>query len=88
MVKQNRPCNHPPVPYNPYRPLPSPPIASTTKSANVARTCRMRVFARVGFTRFVSRIMKTSRSGSIQIDVPVNPVCPNERRDNLLPALE
>ena len=44
--------------------------------------------ARVGLTRFVSRMMNRSRSGSSQIDVPVKPVWPNARRDSRVPALE
>ena len=48
----------------------------------------MRLFSRVGFTRFVSRIMKRSFSGSIQIDVPVKPVCPNVWAPSFVPALE
>jgi len=48
--------------------------ASTTRSATRRRTCRIFVLARVGFTRLDSRMMKRSRSGSIQIDVPVYPV--------------
>src|SRR5207245_3320486 len=62
--------------------------ASATRSETYARTRRIAVFARVGFTRFVSRTMKRSRSGSIHIDVPVKPVWPNERRESFAPALE
>src|SRR5262245_59574788 len=73
---------------SPYRPLPSPTSASATRSATVARTCRIFVFARVGFTRLLRRITYRSLSGSIQIDVPVYPVWPNERRESFAPALE
>src|SRR5438270_40690 len=45
--------------------------ASTTRSATCERTRRIALLARVGLTRFVSRMMNKSRSGSIQIDVPV-----------------
>src|SRR5438045_382918 len=62
--------------------------ASLTRSATRRRTCRILVLARVGFTRLVSRIMKRSRSGSNQMDVPVKPVCPNASGPIFVPALE
>ena len=46
----------------------------------------MRRFWRVGFTRFVNRMTNRSREGSTQIDVPVNPVCPNAGRVSRCPA--
>src|SRR5207302_1215176 len=62
--------------------------APTTRSATCDRTCRIIVLARVGLTRFVSRMMNRSRSGSSHSDVPVKPVWPNARRDSRVPALE
>src|SRR5439155_14128338 len=62
--------------------------ASTTRSATKGRTFRIFVFARVGWTRLVSRMTNRSRSGSSQIDVPVNPVCPKACAKSLVPALE
>src|ERR1035437_4580140 len=53
--------------------------ARAAASARSARTSAMTFaapFARASCTRFVSRITNISRSGSIQIDVPVNPVWP------------
>ena len=64
----------------------SRPQPSTTPSATSRRTSRMALFSRVGCTRLVSRMIKSSRVGSIQTEVPVNPVCPNEVGDNKLPA--
>src|SRR5216683_6004065 len=52
------------------------PRACTTASCSAGRTCWIFVFSRVGCTRFVSSTTKSCRSGSIQIEVPVNPVCP------------
>ena len=37
------------------------------------------VFARVGCTRLVRRMTHMSSSGSIQMEVPVKPVCPKLR---------
>ncbi len=51
-----------------------------TESASACRTAVIFVFALVGFTRFVSITIKMSCAGSIQIEVPVNPVCPNAGR--------
>src|SRR5262245_25420196 len=45
-----------------------------TASASWVRTRPILLLFRVGFTRLLSRIMNMSRRGSIQIDVPVNPV--------------
>ena len=39
-------------------------------------------------TRFISSTTNTLRSGSIQMDVPVKPVCPNDRGEKYSPALE
>src|SRR5574341_205426 len=63
-------------------------MAATTISATRLRTAKIRTFTRVGWTRFVSRMMNKSLSGSIQIDVPVNPVCPNATAVSFVPALE
>src|SRR5262249_35275815 len=60
----------------------------TTASATARRTSRMALFSRVGWTRLVSRTTKSFRSGSIHIDVPVNPVWPNDRGPKRLPAEE
>src|SRR2546427_8943980 len=62
--------------------------ASLTRSAKPRRTSRILALARVGFTRLVSRIMNTPRSGSNQMDVPVKPVCPNAFGPIFVPALE
>ena len=60
--------------------------ALTTPSATRRRTSRIALFSRVGCTRFVSRMIKSSRVGSIQTEVPVNPVWPNEVGESKLPA--
>src|SRR5713101_8968523 len=52
------------------------PSACITASCSAGRTCWILAFSRVGCTRFVSSTTKSCRSGSIQIEVPVNPVCP------------
>src|SRR4029453_19478425 len=62
--------------------------APTTASATADRTWRIAVLSLVGWARLVSRITKSRRSGSIHIDVPVKPVCPNELGDSRLPADE
>ena len=49
------------------------PRDSKIASWRAGRTWRILLFSRVGFTRLVSRMTKSSRSGSIQSDVPVNP---------------
>ena len=47
---------------------------------DVAPELRMaRRESRAEFTRFISRITNTPRSGSIQMDVPVKPVWPKLR---------
>src|ERR1043165_6081200 len=50
--------------------------SAMTASANATRTRPILLLLREGFTRLLSRMMKTSLSGSIQMDVPVNPVWP------------
>jgi hypothetical protein len=62
--------------------------ASATESASAARTWNTAVLARVGCTRFVRRMTKRRASGSIQREVPVNPVWPKELGDSRLPAEE
>ena len=47
------------------------PSASMMASCSAGRTSRMLSFARVGWTRFVSKTTQRSSSGSSQIDVPV-----------------
>ena len=64
------------------------PRAPTTASATSARTWRMPSFSRVGCTRFVSRMTKSRRSGSIQSEVPVKPVWPKDRSERSEPADE
>ena len=64
------------------------PGRRTTASATARRTSRMALFSRVGCTRLVSRMTNRLRSGSIHIDVPVNPVWPKERGPNSDPAEE
>lgn len=51
-------------------------IASRMASCNVARKRGNMRFSLVGWTRLPRRITPTRLSGSIQIDVPVKPVCP------------
>src|SRR6185312_9879803 len=65
---------------------PCPSITETTASASCTRTGPRRGLSRVGSTRLVSRMTKRSRAGSIQIEVPVNPVWPNARCDSRWPA--
>src|SRR5439155_20158794 len=60
----------------------------TTASATRRRTCRMASLSRVGWTRLVSRMMKSWRSGSIHIEVPVKPVWPKARGESSSPAEE
>src|ERR1700735_2183939 len=64
------------------------PRATIIASWRAGRTWRICSFVRVGFTRFVSRITKRSRSGSIQSDVPVKPVCPKLLAEKYWPADE
>ena len=52
------------------------PEASKTASCSAGRTWRIFSFSRVGFTRLVSRMTKSSRSGSIHSEVPVKPLWP------------
>ena len=62
--------------------------ARTAASERSERTSAMTFAGRCAFaacTRFVSRTTNISRSGSIQIDVPVKPVCPYARSVRYLP---
>ena len=56
-----------------------------TASWSAGRTFLIASFVRVGYTRFVSNATYTSFSGSIQSDVPVNPVWPKARADIRVP---
>src|SRR5262249_53702520 len=49
-----------------------------TASWSATRTLMCFWFSRVGYTRLLSKTTKTRRSGSIQMEVPVKPVWPNE----------
>ena len=62
--------------------------ARTTASWIVGRASAICRFSRVGWTRLVSSTTKRSRAGSIQIEVPVKPVCPNEPGEKSTPAEE
>src|SRR3954465_15557954 len=66
--------------------------ASTIARCPASARCRRRwawgVLAPWEFTRFISSTTNTLRSGSIQMDVPVNPVWPNERGEKYMPALD
>src|SRR3954466_785412 len=59
-----------------------------TALAMSRRSASCRRLARVGFTRLVSNTTNSPRSGSTQMLVPVNPVCPNDRGEKYTPALE
>jgi len=65
-------------------PVGSSITASTAASARSLRTSAMTLdgrLARAACTRLVSRMTNMCRSGSIQSDVPVKPVCPKARSD-------
>ena len=62
-------------------------LTDITASASCSATrAPIFVLLRVGFTRLLSRMMKTSSFGSIQIDVPVKPVWPNASSGMRWPA--
>ena len=60
--------------------------AVITASASCRRTAVILVLLRVGLTRLLRRMTNTLFTGSIAIDVPVNPVCPNAACDMNCPA--
>ena len=74
------------VPYRSGLGASSGKSARMTPSATTARIWPNFGVSRVGFTRLVSSTTTSSRVGSIQIEVPVNPVCPKLREDMNAPA--
>jgi len=54
-------------------------------SWNMGRTCLMAWFAQSGQVRLVSKVIESSRLGSIHSDVPVKPRCPKERGPKYFP---
>ena len=62
------------------------PSEETTASWSIGLTFAIFMFARVGWTLFVRKITASDRSGSTQMDVPVNPVWPNDEAEKRSPA--
>src|SRR5579859_1207532 len=68
-----------------YDPGGSAPSAPATALAKRARMVAMDLVSTVGWVLLASRTINRSRSGSIQIEVPVKPVWPKARGDSSSP---